>query len=641
MKLGQRSVLLALLALFGAVGAGLLLTRPEPQATPRARAAAAASVAFDQRQLENAQALAATADDEREQGVARATVAFADQELDLAFATALRQAAAASTEPSDRAKELAQRVTDAENSVASDKAAVEQLTGMSARASGARKAQLDAEVELAKSLEVLSEEQLGDAKDDAARAGGDAAGQVRRLMAAHEAQEHATTSAPAPGAAATSAAPGGPSALQQMEVAGNTLALLRAANTLRAHEAELRQAQQNALGPLAALSRQHNALEHKNDAGEDAAAPVGPGASATSSSVTPAADTASATQASGPSATQAALLAIQQRTDDQRAMAEFDKRGDLQQQLAKAYGRWGDLVAARLRAVLHRLLWSLLLVLLIVACVFAVEMVLDHFFAKVDPGRRGLHTAHEITRYSVRFAGLLIFFLVFFGPPSQLATVIALAGAGLTVVLKDFIVGFFGWLMLQGRNGIRVGDWVEINGVSGEVMEVGPFHTLLLETGDWSDGDSPTGRQVKFVNSYAIEGHYFNFTTSGRWLWDELEIVVPTGTDPFPIADQIQKLAQRESEANMRLAEEDWQRTSGRPQRGFPTMPNVVVKPDPAGSKISVRYLTQAKDRNALSARLYREMTELLRGKAIEPQVTDATEPGKGIGIVPARPPKG
>ena len=611
MKLRQESVLLVLLALFVAVAAGLLLTRPAPQAPPTARATAT-SVAFDQRQLENAQTLAAAADGGREQGMARAAVAFADQELDLAFATALRQAAAVSAVPSDEAQQLAQRVTEAENSVTSDKAAVEQLTGMSARAKGPRKAELDAELELAKSLEVLSEEQLADAKDDAARAGGDAAGQVRRLMAAHEAQEHAAAGAPATNAAVTGSVSGGPSALQQMEAAGNTLALLRAANTLRGHEADLRQAQQNALGPLATLSRQHNALEHNSDAGGDAAPPTPAAGTAVPSSAPPTAATDDAQ-----SATQAALLAIQQRTDDQRAMAEFDKRSDLQQQLSKAYGQWADLVAVRLRAVLHRLLWSLLLVLVIAACVVAVERALNHFFSKVDPERRGMHTVHGVTRLMVRLVGLLIFFLAFFGPPNQLATVIAFAGAGLTVVLKDFIVGFGGWFMLQGRNGIRVGDWVEINGVSGEVMEVGPFHTLLLETGDWSDGGSPTGRQVKFVNSYAIEGHYFNFSTSGRWLWDELEIVVPTGTNPFPIADQIQKLAVRESEGNIRLAEEDWQRTSGRTQRAFPTMPNVVVKPDPQGAKISVRYLTQAKDRNALSARLYREMTELIRGQEV------------------------
>ena len=88
--------------------------------------------------------------------------------------------------------------------------------------------------------------------------------------------------------------------------------------------------------------------------------------------------------------------------------------------------------------------------------------------------------------------------------------------AVLLVALKDFIVGFFGWLVLMGRNGIRLGDWVEINGVSGEVTELGMFHTVLLETGNWSDAGHPTGRRVTFTNSFAIERHYFNFWTPIR-----------------------------------------------------------------------------------------------------------------------------
>ena len=63
---------------------------------------------------------------------------------------------------------------------------------------------------------------------------------------------------------------------------------------------------------------------------------------------------------------------------------------------------------------------------------------------------------------------------------------LGLAGAGLTVALKDFIVGFIGWFVLMGKNGIRLGDWVEINGVTGEVAEIGPFHTVF-----WKQGTGP------------------------------------------------------------------------------------------------------------------------------------------------------
>src|SRR4029077_17088327 len=91
-------------------------------------------------------------------------------------------------------------------------------------------------------------------------------------------------------------------------------------------------------------------------------------------------------------------------------------------------------------------------------------------------------------------------------------------------------------------NGIRVGDWVEINGVVGEVIEIGLLRTVLLETGNWTDTGHPTGRKVAFVNSFAIEGHYFNFSTTGQWLWDELQVEVGQGANPYPLVEAIHRL---------------------------------------------------------------------------------------------------
>ena len=118
------------------------------------------------------------------------------------------------------------------------------------------------------------------------------------------------------------------------------------------------------------------------------------------------------------------------------------------------------------------------------------------------------------------------------------------------MALKDFIVAFFGWFVLMGRHGIRVGDWVEINGIGGEVVEVGLLRTILLETGNWNDAGHPTGRKVSFVNSFAIEGHYFNFTTAGQWLWDELDVLIPAGEDPYYLTNSVLKLVSEQTQAD-------------------------------------------------------------------------------------------
>src|SRR5450756_53321 len=119
--------------------------------------------------------------------------------------------------------------------------------------------------------------------------------------------------------------------------------------------------------------------------------------------------------------------------------------------------------------------------------------------------------------------------LVVWGVPAQMPTILGLGAAGLTVVFQDFILAFFGWFVLMGRNGIRVGDWVEINSVGGEVVEISLFRTTLMETGNWTDKGHPTGRRVTFINNFAITGQFFNFSTVGQWMWDEITLNIASG----------------------------------------------------------------------------------------------------------------
>ena len=42
---------------------------------------------------------------------------------------------------------------------------------------------------------------------------------------------------------------------------------------------------------------------------------------------------------------------------------------------------------------------------------------------------------------------------------------------------------------------------------------------------------------MAFSNSFAMERHYFNFTTAGQWLWDELQITLPAKEDPYAAAN--------------------------------------------------------------------------------------------------------
>jgi small-conductance mechanosensitive channel len=295
-------------------------------------------------------------------------------------------------------------------------------------------------------------------------------------------------------------------------------------------------------------------------------------------------------------------------------LADFSKRISDAQQLSKLYGEWAEIVSRQMMATLHALIRSVLWILLIVLAVILAEAGVERHLEKLGFDPRQLASMRMVLRLSLRTLSALVLLIVLLGPPTQLSTMVAFAGAGLTVALKDFIVAFFGWFVLVGRNGIRVGDWVEINGIYGEVVEIGLLRTVLMETGNWNDSGHPTGRQVSFLNGFAIENHFFNFTTKGQWMWDELSVLVPRDEDPYGLMAKIQQLVVDETKDSGSLAEQEWQGTMRRYRvQPFSAVPAINIRPTDLGINVVVHYITRANERYALRTRLFKSIVELMR----------------------------
>jgi small-conductance mechanosensitive channel len=585
-------VLAGLLVLLLAVGAGLLATADwNGTAGPAKSKQAAAPPLVDQTPLQTARTLATLAVTPEEQQFSQQALRLADHEVDLAFSSAIRDAADHPAPQTPEVRELAARAKKLDAQVKSEQAEIAQIKKSLASAKPQQDDALQQQLALAQAQEGLDEDELADAREDLARAGGDLQGKIKRMLEEHEASQHEGDSVRLD-----------PIVAKANNNSQTLLAQVRRWNANRYKEAHLANAEVEASNAAAQLSREHNSLEqHVSDEKN------GPQPQPT------AANNATTSHS-------AALAKFLHLSDDQKTLAEYDKRIQDQQDLKKVYAEWGGMVKSAQRASLHSVLESLFLILLILFFVHLADRAIDHFFAGLGPQRKRLLNLRVVVRFAAQAVGVLLILLVVFGTPNQTPTVLGLAGAGLTVALKDFIVAFFGWFVLMGKNGIRVGDWVEINGVGGEVVEIGLLRTVLLETGSWTDAGHPTGRKVTFINSFAIEGHYFNFSTSGQWLWDELPVLIPAGENPYPLIEQIQKLVAEETESYRREAEQEWQRvTQGYGVQSFSAAPAVTVRPTTQGIEILVRYITRAHERFALRSRLYHAAVQMLHGKKIEP----------------------
>jgi small-conductance mechanosensitive channel len=130
---------------------------------------------------------------------------------------------------------------------------------------------------------------------------------------------------------------------------------------------------------------------------------------------------------------------------------------------------------------------------------------------------------------------LAIIIIVALGFASRLESAVTYAGlltAGIAVALQNVIVSVVGYFFLIGRYGIRVGDRVQISGVTGEVVDIGLVRIHVMELGG-SSADTPTGRVVAFSNSIVFQpaAGIFKQIPGTNFVWHEATVTLAPNSD--------------------------------------------------------------------------------------------------------------
>ena len=537
----------------------------------------------DQRPWRTAATLAALAQSAEEKELAREAERLADHEVDQAFSQSLRQASLEKPNLSGKALTLQQRVAELQETIKNDQA---QIATISAGA-GTRPADAVSEgsdLEIAKAQLGLDQDELADSIEDLARESGDQRVKLQQELAARQAtmKQYRESVSNNDGQTAVASA-------EQYRTLAQQLSTWR---SLRNRKQLIMQAEQVARADVAALTGD--------------LAPLQTGAAALG---------AKALGESGPER----IDRLRRISAEQNIQSILNDRLGAHKQLLALYRRWGEQVEIQRKIVVHLILRSLALIAAICVLVILAGWALQLALEKMVRDSRHKQTLKTVLNLGTQVVGLLLILLTIFGVPQQMPTILGLATAGLTVVFQDFILAFCGWFVLMGPNGVRVKDWVEIDGVGGEVVQVGLFRTWLLETGNWTANGHPTGRKVSFLNGYAIRGKYFNFSTAGQWMWDEIKVTVPPETDIHLLLKGIYEATVKTTEADAKMAEAEWKGVThedGLPQ--FSPMPSVNLRPAGGGVDIVIRYITRAGVRVESRNQLFAMIVALMQGVSKE-----------------------
>jgi small-conductance mechanosensitive channel len=138
-------------------------------------------------------------------------------------------------------------------------------------------------------------------------------------------------------------------------------------------------------------------------------------------------------------------------------------------------------VVSQYRRDWKKLVFRLIAITLIIGLVIGVgEFSRRLAFRRVrDPNRRRfIGITHRVVTL------LAICIVVLFGLAldlSSLATYFGLLTAGMAVALQSVILAVFSHFLLVGKYGIRIGDRVQISGITGDIIDMGLLQFQLRE----------------------------------------------------------------------------------------------------------------------------------------------------------------
>lgn len=140
-------------------------------------------------------------------------------------------------------------------------------------------------------------------------------------------------------------------------------------------------------------------------------------------------------------------------------------------------------------------------------------------------------TAMIVTRWITLFAGLTLIVFSFILVDIPLS-IFAFAGGALAIGIgfgaQNLLQNLISGLMLLIEKPVRVGDWVEVGGLTGTVTSIGiRFSTLL----------SPTGTENLVPNSVLVQEKLVNWTYSSPEVRREIEIWVDYTADADHVTD--------------------------------------------------------------------------------------------------------
>lgn len=237
-----------------------------------------------------------------------------------------------------------------------------------------------------------------------------------------------------------------------------------------------------------------------------------------------------------------------------------------------------------------------------------------------DPFDR--YVFRKLVRYGIVVVALIALAVVWRPFAGRIGVVVGLITAGVAFAMQEVIGAVAGWFSIFTSRLYRVGDRVDVGGVRGDVIDVTPLRTKLMEMGSERQGDSwvggrqLTGRIVSVSNKSVFTHPVFNYSATFDFLWEELVVPIPYDDD-WRRAEQILSVAVRQISATTesREAIDAMRRSSPIPPTDLE--PRVFVRLTDNWVELAARFVVPVRTARAAKDTISRVILDQLAGAGI------------------------
>ncbi len=154
--------------------------------------------------------------------------------------------------------------------------------------------------------------------------------------------------------------------------------------------------------------------------------------------------------------------------------------------------------------------------------------------------RHGAYWLRKLAGYVVWAVAALLVFLIWTEFGRRAGFVAGLFSAGVAFALQNVLGSFAAWIGILAGKVFRVGDRVKMGGVKGDVIDVSPLRTTIMEIGSpgseegsdvWVRARQYTGRVVTVSNKTFFDEPIYNYSKDFDYIWEEITVPLKYTTD--------------------------------------------------------------------------------------------------------------